>query len=964
MMEMNKENKVYIELIQKLGYENNSSYRVDESGIYDECFFITINNEEYPVVGIKFMDEVEDEEIWKQHIIFWNRNDVPISILVFPYEYRIYNNFSLKKGKVQLFSSNDKKHKSYDLLSKLSSSNITTRLVWEELTRLSEPSDRVDRQLLNNLKNTVIQVHEEQGMQLDVAYNFMSQCIFVKYLEDRGMITSKVFERWHVNNFTEFLEKGSCKGLFDFFCFLKKRFNGDLFLVEQDEIPNVKQLDIFYRFFRGDDIYDNGSSQLKLFPYNFSVIPISLISNIYETFLSMDDEKNNEKKAADVGAFYTPSYLADFITYKGFGEISKLKDIPNILDPACGSGVFLVNAFKNQINVLKHTEEIVTPEKLCQIMTSMIYGVDINISALKISCFSLYIALLDELMPKDIIENKFSFPNLIGYNLIEGSFFSNEVEEKLVGKKFDLIVGNPPWKSMPYSDHISYCQSNRIPIADAQIAQAFICRVKDFANENSKISLLITNSIFTNSNSKRYLDYVLSNFSIEHILNLENVKAQLFAHASYPCSIITYNCKKQEEYVIKYCTFQTNVLFRLLHKFVYDKSNEIGISNHKLIENEYLWRVLTYGDEFDAECISELKKFPELSQSIGSLDFVQGYITANKGKTCDKFNGYKGGSLKGCFSPYGIDYENVPKVMPDVKYDRPRDLSIYTCKHKVLIKRTYNEKCWGAAYVTEPLIFSNDFSTFNDYTGENINLLRYLEGILNSKVFRYYIYYVSKVKAAKKPEVVKDDVLHFPMPIYDENNNIIIKIASSVELIEKEVRKSWENINVFGVSDKIEVLKEELDQLIFELYKLDEFQKSVIIEGIERFITDNKNINYADNQDYVQFADYISQYFNYYMSIDLNYKWKYQVQEGQFYSVIRFFFTEEATLEKNFVDLAGLIGVKSINQKLLIQKQILIFEEDGFQIIQSKDKNNWSVRKAMRVAAKITKQIMQTGDDL
>ena len=124
--------------------------------------------------------------------------------------------------------------------------------------------------------------------------------------------------------------------------------------------------------------------------------------------------------------------------------------------------------------MLKREKEILSADDLTKLMTEKILGVDVNPSALRISCFSLYIALLDELTPKDILENQFHFPNLIGENLIQGSFFSQIVEKNISGKFIDIVVGNPPWKSMPKSDHVLYCKRKNIPIADAQIAQAFI----------------------------------------------------------------------------------------------------------------------------------------------------------------------------------------------------------------------------------------------------------------------------------------------------------------------------------------------------------------------------------------------------------------------------------------------------------------------------------------------------------
>lgn len=847
-----------------------------------------------------------------------------------------------------------------DFIYNLKASKITTNIVWERLAELSDSSDRVDRQLLLNLKNTVLQAVEQRGMLLEDAYNFMSLCIFVKYLEDREMITPHFFSRWNATTFTDFLSEADPTKLHVFFSILKDRFNGDLFVISEESLPSKEQLEIFYCFFRGDDIFESGNSQLRLFPYDFSIIPIELISNIYETFFSMDSEIKSERLSTKTGAFYTPYYLAEFMVQKSFLPFFRQNKIPTVIDPACGSGVFLVNSFKRQIEILKKDKKEIKAENLCCLIKEHIYGIDINLNALKISCFSLCIALLDELTPKDIMENNFKFPNLIGDNLIEGSFFSGEIDLKFFGNTFDIIVGNPPWKSLPGSDHVLYCQKRGIPIADAQIAQAFLCRASDFSDQWTQVLFLVTNSIFTNKNSKKFLKYFLENNHIEEIINLESVKTQLFAHAKYPCSILVYNCGKMENYEIKYQVFKENGVFNLLQKFVCDKNDEVYISKNKIINKDYIWTILTYGDEFDVECIENLLRFPKLSTCIdGKLQFVQGYITASKGEKYPQFANFRGGSLKNVFCPYGVDYENVPMLSPDILYDRPRELKIYTCPFKVLVKRKYNERCWGAAFIQEPLVFSNDFSTFNDYSGEYIELLRYIEGLLNSDVFLYYTFYMSKVKAAKKPEITKMDIENFPIPPFDRRNKCIQDIVQLVIQIENHVREEWKlkQKAPWDIDESVKQdLQVKLNKLIFKLYGVDEFYISVIKEGIERFSERRQRNICADEEDYQRFANYLCEYFNYYMKKELGAPWRATKQEGDFYTIMYFSFRDGKI--QNPSDIIGLSGLETINEQLLVQRRVLQFVDDGFQVVQSKEKAKWTLGKAKKMAAKITSEIM------
>ncbi|MCM1498759.1 MAG: N-6 DNA methylase [Clostridium sp.] len=952
----------YDSLIHFLEYESNPFYRMDKTGIYDACFYVNVDGKEYPIVGIKRLIFIDEENIAKQHLLYWNRNDVPISILVLPGEIRVYNNFSRKKGKALLYKTQEiSQISNCDMLKNLKASCIVTKLVWERLVELSGSGDRVDKQLLFNLKSTVVLACKNYGMKMENAYNFMSQCIFIKYLEDRDMLTQKAFVKWNVKTFTELLGKKNTQYIYEFFCLLKERFNGDLFSIKREEVPSDDNLTVFYNFFRGDDYLQDGYRQLRLFPYDFSVIPISLISNIYETFFSMDDKWKEKKKAA--GAFYTPHYLADFMVHQCFADYMNSSKVPCVLDPACGSGVFLVSAFKQQIEVLKRSKKSLSADDLSKIMTEKIIGIDLNPNALRISCFSLYIALLDELTPKDILENQFRFPNLLGANLVQGSFFAQKTEKNIGKKTIDIVVGNPPWKSMPQSDHVPYCKRKGIPIADAQIAQAFICRVNDFVDGTAVVSFLITNAIFTNKHSKKFLDYLLSEFLLEQVTNLEAVKEQLFINATYPCSILTYRCQKKQDYNFIYYAFKTNLLFRLLNKFVYDKNEEMRISKSKLINREYIWTILTHGDDFDVACIENMKRFPKLEKSIkGKVDFVQGYITSSTGERCPEFDEYRGGSLKGCFSPYGLNYQSVPVMISQkLRFDRPRKLSIYTCADKVLVKRTYNEQCWGAAYVKEPVIFCNDFSTFNDYSGQNTELLRYIEGILNSKVFLYYCFYMTKVKAAKKPEVVKEDILRFPMPLYDPNMENIKEFVDLVMRMENLAAEGYQSGIFQQDTTEKEQLQKQLDDLVFKFYGFNEFDISVVEEGISRFDKDKGGM--AEDTDYQVYSQCLCDYFNYYMKDYVKSAWESKIQVGDFYTRINFYFDVNGASEEKTADFLGLMGVEQINSQLLVQNRVMVYEKNGFQIIQTKEKRNWSLGQARKMAAQITREIMRAGGD-
>ena len=82
------------------------------------------------------------------------------------------------------------------------------------------------------------------------------------------------------------------------------------------------------------------SGQRALFDiYDFSIIPVEFISNVYEDFIGKEQQ-------AEKGAYYTPKFLVDYILKETVEKHLEKNPTCKVLDPACGSGIFLVQALR------------------------------------------------------------------------------------------------------------------------------------------------------------------------------------------------------------------------------------------------------------------------------------------------------------------------------------------------------------------------------------------------------------------------------------------------------------------------------------------------------------------------------------------------------------------------------------------------------------------------------------------
>ena len=950
---MNNADKVLNVLLETMGYKTSSNFHfVDGNDDYDAEYTIEIENEKHTLLGIKVLREYDEQKIVMQHLKYWNRNDVPFSIFVLPSEIRIYNNFTVGKRKL-LFKTGSKKNEIFDWFT---DSNIMNGLLWEKLESITSKNNRVDKYLLKNLRNTITVLDSKYKMQLDVSYNFLAQCIFVKYLEDREMLTKTAFATYGVDDFEGLLSLENKKYIQKFFSDMKTRFNGDMFDGSAIDGLTREQICIVKDFLAAGEIYTDGSVQLSLLKYDFSKIPIELISNIYETFFNLEDSLKNRKTSSQNGAFYTPYYLADFMNDRCFEKYTG-RDIPIILDPACGSGVFLVGAFKRIVEEKRKKNGRILPDELREILVHNIYGVDKNLKALKLACFSLYIALLEFMTPRDILENKFKFPNLIGQTLLEKNFFESDIENR--GICADIIIGNPPWLSDSDTLHNEYCRQRNIPISDMQIAQSFIVRVKDFASNGAIISLIVTNSIFMNENADEFRQYFLKNYRLLGVFNLYGVKNKLFSHAKAPGSILTYKCEyKEHEYKFEYFAFKANMLSNVFQKIVYDAEKIIKINNTFVMKNPYVWRVLNNGDEYDVRVIGKMKTFPPISDR--GYHYFRGYAVGNKKYPRPEFLEYKGGNLQEGYHRYLINYDNIPQMKED-KFERPRPLDEYLWTNKLLIKRTKNEKLSGAAFCAEPLIFCDDIHCLSDMQSKTAKDLKVLEAIFNSGIFKYYRFFASKEENGIKKELSKGDIMSFPVPndISEENSSILLEKISKIENLLTQKYK--ENTGM-DFEDDIEIkrVESEIDEIVFDLYQLDEVEQATVKYALEQIISsnvkDSMSVLYSD-LDYAQYTNYIEKYFNNFLSASGLKLHKIQCISKNLYTLIYFSVDEEETescsdidIMKNAIDILGLSCIENINSELIVKKRLSGLTKNGFFVIKEKEPVNWTVMSAIKDA--------------
>lgn len=196
-----------------------------------------------------------------------------------------------------------------------------------------------------------------------------------------------------------------------------------------------------------------------------------------------------------------------------------------LIDPACGSGIFLVIAYKRLIQWWRLKRKIAnkplqrpTLADLKNLLSKCVYGVDFEPQAVRLSAFSLCLALCDELSPKQIIE-ELKFEDLTKKNIIHSDFFQFRNETQF---QFDLIIGNPPFKRGSLTKHDKYWEfkNEKIKIPQGQIALKFLADSLVCLKKHGLQCLIIKSSgLLYNSTSTEFKRILFSNLNVIQILD-------------------------------------------------------------------------------------------------------------------------------------------------------------------------------------------------------------------------------------------------------------------------------------------------------------------------------------------------------------------------------------------------------------------------------------------------------------
>jgi hypothetical protein len=510
------------------------------------------------------------------HRTVWNQDVVPFVLVHTREGVRVYSGFCFnqrakraeQRGHLCALTSFNALE---EIVALFESDSVDSGSLWRKLGDKVMPQQRVYWKLLNSLKNLDLWLRKHGGLEKEISHALIGKYVYLHYLKARNILSPRKLDGWKIPSTSVFGRDAKRAGLKEVTERLDDWLNGSVFPLKLSGAgaPSDDHIRRVAATFAGDDIGEKGwQLHLDFQAYDFSYIPIETLSMIYEQFLHAPVIKDKETTDAELtkgekaGAYYTPIPVVNFMLAE-LEERQPLREGMRVCDPSCGSGAFLVQCYRRLIEkTYPATGSNPAPGNLRTLLQKSIFGVDYDGDACSVTELSLILTLLDYVDPPDLEEGngpRFKLPTLRGENIFEENFFRQKpaLVEVLGHKRFDWVVGNPPWnrlnpKKLDAEErkawHWMETRGKDCPIGGNQIAQAFLWESPKLLKPTGECALLVPAIGLFEDPSREFRSTFFRQHRVHTVANFSNLAEVLFAGRSrVPAAALFYSPRPEGE---------------------------------------------------------------------------------------------------------------------------------------------------------------------------------------------------------------------------------------------------------------------------------------------------------------------------------------------------------------------------------------------------------------------------------
>jgi hypothetical protein len=487
--------------------------------------------------------------------------------------------------------------------------------------------------LINAVKDLYGNLNREGILPKALRRKLLILSVLIAYLEERDVFEEDYFGRFKkgADKFFQVLADGPA--LVALLEHLEDRFNGHVFVLSDDERETLSTSKQLPRFARLVEARQESGGQLTLWKrYSFADLPVELISHIYQLFVHDSSV-----------AVYTPQFLVrlmlgEVLSWERLDRLERNDEV--ILDGACGSGIFLVEAYKRLVLHWRYRNDWKLPNQtiLKKLLTSRIRGVDLEEGAVELASFSLCLAICDALEPMEIRASMKLFPALKEKFIHTGCFFETREQGK-VNDKVGVIVGNPPFASKLSTDgakraYVRY-QKDHGDLPDKQVAYLFLHESMEMLAPGGVLSMLQQYNFLYNQQSLGFRQNFIERWDVREILDFISVRG-LFQKGSADTKVIAVVAESQPappNRQILHATFRRSGRADAEQGFDIDYYDMHWLPRDLAASNDGVWRSDLLGGGRVLAFANRLKKLRTLAQYADEMgwDYGEGYIVGKTG---------------------------------------------------------------------------------------------------------------------------------------------------------------------------------------------------------------------------------------------------------------------------------------------------------------------------------------------
>jgi len=720
-------------------------------------------------------EKLDEETLAKLHLEVWLQGAAPLIYISWPTRIDI---LTCARGPDFWADEDEKYHyktvKRFEIEELTTAAEINRELENFSALRLADgtfweqPGNGYLADYGNTAQQLLIQAVVDADLALDgknkpILRQLLLLMVLIKYLEDRHVFPEGFFSKFHEGapDFFSVLKGGDSQEVCRLLDFLEDKFNGDVFSLSSVErqVLNNENLVHFANLVEARTI----KRQRYLWrQFSFEHLPVEIISNLYQRFVD-----------GGHGTVYTPPFLASLLLDYAM-PYEKLSGRERVLDMACGSGIFLVGAFKRLINVWRSKNNWQRPkvDTLKQILKQSIFGVEVDEYAIHLTSFSMCLAICDALQT-NVIWEELKFDKLRESNLLEADFFNvlfdfQQKNPTILQDRFDVILGNPPFESQLSKpgvliDKATQSQDKkRGALPDKQSAYLFLEQTFSILRSAGQVCLIQPSGLLYNRNAKDFRTYLFRKFQVETVLDFVSIRKLYEGADAKTIALIAKAKEPPNDHRITHHVFRRTVSVKEHICFELDHYDRHHVSQKQIEECPYVWRSNLLGG-------GRLLDISQRSQSMRTLaeyvkqqrwDYGDGFIVGNASKAAPFLTGKDFLPAK-AFTTDGVDETKI-RLLTQTQFERPRSEELFT-PPLVLIKKIDSLPIvfWDRHYLT----YSYSIVGIHSPGAQTSELRKFYNTISNYHEFYRFLCTLNGTSlVGKATALLKDDIDNLPYP--------------------------------------------------------------------------------------------------------------------------------------------------------------------------------------------------------